>query len=73
MWLINVGDIRRALYYTFFTSSRHVSIFFTRLWSVGTAFNLNAQNLDNFQDSQLRMRINTKPNGKQKRSEDLVD
>ena len=52
------------------TEQHYVSIFFTRLWCLLCA-NLCflIHRILEFQDSQLRMRINTKPNGKQKWSE----
>ena len=48
------------------TEQPYFIIFLTRLWSVYATLCFLIHRILEFQDTQLRMRINTKPNGKQK-------
>ena len=53
------------------TEQHYVSIFCTRVWSVGKPLVFDTQNPE-ISGFQLRMRINTKPNCNQKLSEERI-
>ena len=60
------GEKRHSyIFFVCVTEQHYVSIFFTRLWSVGKALISDIQNPEVSGFLDMRMRIDTKPNGKQ--------
>ena len=69
---ISLAQIRLwEVYLVCVTEQHYVSIFFTRLWSVGKPRLFDTENPE-ISGFQLRMRINTKPNCNQKLSEERI-